>query len=297
MLSSTVVKDAPAPPEVLIPEARDRQRRRYRRSAVLVSIVALVIGLLLALVIAATSGGSGTARPTPKPIAALAASGSGVLVRPVLCFAPPYEAAASTSTSTASPACGASYLLTAAALDVTPTHNGYSWNRGGPDPALAGYPSTSDEPNRTVLLGARGAISSVARMVLGPSELRLSATDVGSVVTHKSHAGLLERDHPPQCCRRGRLGSCGPGKLPSVPGHRRRGQSRLHVSCPALPNLVFLARWQGCHLRQPRTSHRDRCEGLRQHLPSKRVINRSTTCNHVFADATSDVIGRIDDRQ
>jgi hypothetical protein len=189
MLGSTVVKDAPAPPEVLIPEARDRQRRRYRRSAVLVSIVALVIGLVLALMIAATSGGSGTARPAPKPIGALVASGSGVLVRPVLCFAPPYEAAASTGSTGASPACGASYLLTAAALDVTPTNDGYSWNRGGPDPGLAGYPSTSDEPNRTVLLGARGAGSSVARMVLGPSELRLSATSAGSVVTHKSHAG------------------------------------------------------------------------------------------------------------
>ena len=191
MLSSTVVKDAPAPAEVLIPEARDRQRSRYRRSAVLVSIVALVVGLLLALVITATSSGSRTSRPTPKPFATLAASGTTILVRPVLCFAPSYVAAPMGSGG-ALPACGTPYLLTAAALDVTPTHNGYSSNGGAPDPALAGYPSsTSDAPNRTVLLGGPGPYPfGATRAVLGPSELRLSATDVGSAVAQKDHAGF-----------------------------------------------------------------------------------------------------------
>jgi hypothetical protein len=194
MLDSTIMEDAAAPPEVLIPEARDRQRRRYRRSAVLVSIVALVLGLVLALVITATSSGSGTARPTPKPIATLAASGTTVLVRPVLCYAPSYEATASSGSSTALPACGAPYLLTATALDVTPAHNGFVSKGGTPDPALARYPSnSSDAPNQTVLLGGPGEYPfGATRAVLGPSELRLSTTDVRSVLAQKAGAFIWD---------------------------------------------------------------------------------------------------------
>jgi hypothetical protein len=191
MLDTTVSGNAPAPVEVLIPEARDRQRRRYRHSMVLVSIVALLVGLLLALVIAATSSGSGRSRPTPKPVATLAASGPTVLVRPVLCFAPPYETTASTG-SVVLPACIAPYLLTAAVLDVTPTRNGYSSNGGAPDPGLAGHPSsTGDASNRTVLLGGQGPYPfGATRALLGPSELRLSTTDVASVVAQKARAGF-----------------------------------------------------------------------------------------------------------
>lgn len=177
--------------EVLIPEARDRQRRRYRRSAVLVAIVALLVGLLLAVVITATSSGSGTSRPTHKPIAMLAASGGTVVFRPVLCFAPPYDATASPGSGGALPTCGAPYQLKASAIDVTPTHHGYSSNKSAPDPALAGYPSsTSDAPNQTVLLGGQRPDSLGEREVLGPSELKLSPTDVGSVVTQKDRAGV-----------------------------------------------------------------------------------------------------------
>ncbi len=74
------------PSRVLVPEARHRQQRRYRRSAVMWSHVALLVGALIALLITTTSGGSGTSRPTSTPPVAVAERGP-VLVRPVLCFA------------------------------------------------------------------------------------------------------------------------------------------------------------------------------------------------------------------
>jgi hypothetical protein len=180
MSEKTFVGDAPAPTEVLIREARDRQRRRYRRSAATAVLVALLVGGLIALLVATTSSGSGTSRAASRPSSVVTGRGP-VLIRPVLCFAYPYVASAPRQAG-AVPSCAAPYELTAAALNVTPNAapQGYSSNNVLPDPALAGYPSsTRDAPSRVVLLGGLGGQDGAERFVLGPSELRLSAANVG----------------------------------------------------------------------------------------------------------------------
>ena len=183
MAQSTIVDDTP-PVEVLIPEARQHQQRRYRRSAVIVSLVALLVGALIAVLITTTLSGSGTSRRTTPPSAA-GLSRSMVLIRPVLCFAPPYTATAPGPTGSL-PQCPAPYELTASALHVTPSPTGFSSNNIAPYPALAGYPnSTGDSPNRAVLVGGFN-ITPRERYLLGPSEMRLSAANVGSVVTQKN---------------------------------------------------------------------------------------------------------------
>jgi hypothetical protein len=189
MYESTIVK-APPPAEVLIPEARYRQRRRYRRSASLVLIVVLLAGVLLALLISTTSSGSGTAPATSKP-SVVAATRATVLIRPVLCFAPPYVA--SQAKSSPLPGCGGPYLQSNSNLGEKPNTSvrGYSTNLVGPDPTLAGYPSsTHDVPSHTVLLaGLSGPPPTGGRYVLGPSEMRLSAADVESASAHRSRTG------------------------------------------------------------------------------------------------------------
>jgi len=189
MAESTTIDDAPAPAQVLIPEARHRQRQRYRRSAILVSIVALLVGALVALLITTTSGGSGTARDPSKP-AALAAGRATVLIRPVLCFAPPYVA--SQKDGGPLPACAAPYETSAAGLNITPmaSHEGYSSNNVAPDPALAGYPtSTRDTASRVELLGGLRPQNGGERFLVGPSEMRLSAANVTSAVVRHNETG------------------------------------------------------------------------------------------------------------
>jgi SecDF, P1 head subdomain len=190
MSSPTVVDDTPAPVEVLIPEARSRQQRRHRRSVILISIVALLVGGLVALLITTTSSGSSTAHDTLKPSTAWVGRAS-VLIRPVLCLAYPYVA--SQQKTGPVPPCAAAYQLTAAALNVSPNSAqvGYSSNTPLPDPATAGYPSsTHDSPTHTVLLGGlNGGPPVRARWVLGPSEMRLSASDVDSAAAQKNQTG------------------------------------------------------------------------------------------------------------
>jgi hypothetical protein len=180
----------PPPTEALIPEARYRQRRRYRRAAVLISLVALLAGALVAVLIAAISGGPGTTRVTSNPTVA-AGRHAPVLVRPVLCLAPPYVA--DQTKSGPLPVCAAPYQQTAANLDFTPNSaiEGYSSNNVGPDPALTGYPdSTRDSQTRSVLLaGLKGVEPVGQRYVLGPAEMRLSAADVDSASAVKNPAG------------------------------------------------------------------------------------------------------------
>lgn len=192
MSESTIVDDTPAPVEVLIPEARHHQRRRYRRSAVIASLVALLVGALIALLITTTSSGSGTSRSTPPP-SAVGASHSTVLIRPVLCYAPPYSATTPRPVGPlGGPPCAAPYELKQSALDVTPMSapQGYTSNTIAPDPSLAGYSnSTHDSPNRVVLLGGKRPINGGQRYLLGPSEMRLSAANVGSVVAQKDRTG------------------------------------------------------------------------------------------------------------
>jgi len=190
MSRSTIVDHAPAPVEVLIPEARYRQRQRYRRSAVLISIVALLVGALVALLITISSSGPGTTHDASKP-STVAAGRATVLIRPVLCVASPYVP--SQRKTGPVPACAAPYLLTAGALNVSPNsaQAGYSTNTPGLDPALAGYPSsTRDSSTSTVLLGGLAGGPPVhERWVLGPSEMRLSAADVESASAQKDQTG------------------------------------------------------------------------------------------------------------
>jgi hypothetical protein len=191
MFDSTIVDDPPAPAEVLIHEARQRQRRRYRRSAILISVVALLVGALVAVLVTTISSGSGPSR-SPSAPAAVMAGRSTVLIRPVLCYAYPF--APSKSVGGRLPACGAPYALTATALGVTPQSSpfGYSMGNVRADPALAGYPSsTRDVPGRTVLLSTSLPESGTGsqRYLLGPSEMRLSASDVSSTSAQRNQGG------------------------------------------------------------------------------------------------------------
>jgi hypothetical protein len=184
----TSLIDAPATAEALIPEARQRQRRRYRRSAVFALLVALLVGVLVALLITATSSGSGPSGNRSN--ASLAATpGRGTeLIRPVLCTASPFAGAQRRNGPL--PQCGARYAMTSTALSVTPTSasKGYVAKFITPDPALTGYPnSTSDAPGHVVLLG--GLTPGSPRYLLGPSEMRLSASDVESASAHKNALG------------------------------------------------------------------------------------------------------------
>jgi hypothetical protein len=190
MSRSTIIEEAPAPAVVLIPEARNRQHRRYRRSAVLISIVVLLVGSLIALLITTMSSGSSTTGDVSKP-SAIGTGRDAVLIRPVLCLASPYVADQKEGGPV--PTCGARYLLTAAAMNVSPNsaQEGYSSNTPGPDPALAGYPSsTRDAPTHIVLLvGLSGGAPVDERWVLGPSEMRLSGADVESASAQKDRTG------------------------------------------------------------------------------------------------------------
>ena len=163
----TIADRPPAPAEVLIPEAKARQRKRYRRTAIVVSLSALLVGGLVALLVAALSTGSGNSRTAPR--ASVAGGGVPiVLVRPALCFAAPYSAKAPRESASLPTSCPRRLALRAPfdpAAEI-------------PDPALAGYPSTSrDRADQTVLLGQnRGQ----TRTLLGPSVMRLSSATVQS---------------------------------------------------------------------------------------------------------------------
>jgi hypothetical protein len=189
MARFTITKE-PAPAEVLIPEARHRQRRRYRRSALLISTAALLVGALIAVVVTVTSNGSGTPRGPSRP-SALVARRDVVLIRPVLCFAWPYLA--NQKKTGPVPSCAAPYQLTAAALDVIPDQStsGYSAKQPIPDPTFEGYRSSArDSPKDTVLIQAlRGGPAVAQRFLLGPSEMRLSGVDVTSASAQKDRIG------------------------------------------------------------------------------------------------------------
>jgi len=191
MSEPTVVGDVPAPAEVLIPEAR--QRQRYRRSAIVVSLMALLAGAVVAVLITLTSSGSGTPRDASRPPSVAGAGLATVLIRPVQCFTLPVFPAPKKS----GPLPSCADPLTARALDVTPNASGqgYSSSTVGLDPALAGYPTSArDTPDRNVLLAALWPwnVTNVAgkqKYLLGPSEMRLSGANVGSVGVQKNRVG------------------------------------------------------------------------------------------------------------
>jgi preprotein translocase subunit SecD len=193
------VKDpVPAPTEVLIPEARDHQKRRYLWTALVATLAALVLAALIGgavIVFSRSPTGSGARHPAAP--AALASSSSFVYFRPVLCVAPAYAPAAGAVPSATTPSCSPSSLLDASNLDVTPGSaktdpDGFMTNNVPPDGALATVPSTSraaDLPSATVLLSTtRGAAGYEGpRVVLGPAQMTSASISTASV--HKDQFG------------------------------------------------------------------------------------------------------------
>jgi hypothetical protein len=206
MHSSTMKTEtagAPQPAEVLIPEARQHQRTRYRRRGAAVVVVALVVVALIisAVLLVRGPAASGKAHGDPKPAPAVLSTSGVVYFRPVLCFAAPYaRPAGGTSQAGQSgtepiPACAAGSLLSAANMDVTPNNGaqGYSSNNWSPDPQYAPYPSTNVHSpgyaSRTVLLpGLNGACNETTneRCVLGPAEMSSRAVAKASVTRNQT---------------------------------------------------------------------------------------------------------------
>jgi hypothetical protein len=164
---------------------------RYRCFPIFISLVALLVGILVALLMTTASSaasGSGTSKRSGHAV-----GGATILIRPVQCYASPYVP--SQSANGPLPTCGDPYLLTTAAIDVSPggSVQGYASNNLAPDPAFAGYPNTAhDTPIQSVLLGdLRGQSASAERYLLGPSEMRLVAANVESTSVQKTRYGQL----------------------------------------------------------------------------------------------------------
>ena len=199
---NTDLADPPqTPTEVLIPEARHRQRRRYLRTGVILMLCALVLAGLLAAAVAASGGTTGGKTQAGSRVVASSARGH-IYFRPVLCFAPNYNPAQSVSVTPSQPSCTPKSALTLRNLNVQPeTFNaGFTSDFVLPDSALAGVPSTkasADKPSNTVVLpGVKGACNvgvATLRCVLGPAEMS-SALIKSATVTH-SHLGTWIVDY------------------------------------------------------------------------------------------------------
>ena len=191
----------PAPTEVLIPEAREHQKRRYLWTGLMATLAALVLAALIGGAVVLFSGspaGSGEQRPADQ--AALVRSTTYVYFRPVLCAAPAYSSGATPGSAVTTPSCTPTSDLSVSNLAVTPgsSPTGFSSNNVAPDPALAGVPSTShpaDVASATVLLPAtRHSFQySGPRFVLGPAEM--TNTSVGSASAHKEQTGQWMVDY------------------------------------------------------------------------------------------------------
>jgi hypothetical protein len=173
MSRSTTTDNPPASAEVLIPEARDHQRRRHRRGTIVVSLAVLLVGGLASALITVTSEGSETSHVAPRVPTSEAAVPT-VLIRPALCYAPAYNSNAPRPTGSLPTRCPAPYILTS--QGGTP-HLGFA---ADPDPGLADYPSTTrDRANQVALIGSPGGPGE--RVLVGPASMRLSAATVESV--------------------------------------------------------------------------------------------------------------------
>jgi hypothetical protein len=192
-----IQREKPPPTEVLIPEARKHQKQRYVRTGIVTVVCALIVAGLIAGAVVVFGGPSASGRPKGSLSQPTVVGAAGaVLLRPALCYAPLYSAAA-TKPAGASPSCGAPYALTAAALNVEPqsaTPNGFSSINVGPDPALAAYPSSRhDVAGSAVLLGGPPGDRN-ERVLLGPAAMKLSASDVVNAAARKNHYGSWEVD-------------------------------------------------------------------------------------------------------
>jgi hypothetical protein len=199
----TETAESPAPAELLIPEAREHQRTRYRRSAAFLAIAAAVVAAVVvaALLLWGGPATQGNPRSDPKAVAAAAAGTSGlVYFRPVLCFAAAYAAPAGGAALAGTepiPDCAAGSLLSVANVAVEPGANspvGFSSASTPPDPQYASYPSTSTRTpgfsSRAVLLpGLHGACdeNAAVRCVLGPVEM--SSRSIGKVTVQPPQDG------------------------------------------------------------------------------------------------------------
>jgi hypothetical protein len=207
-IMTTETTGSPAPAEVLIPEARQHQKQRYRRRGAIVVIAALVAAALVlsSLLLLHGPAAGGRAQADPKPAGAAAASAQ-VYFRPVLCFAvayaPPAGAGAGGTPGGTEPipACAAASLLSAANMDVAPSRSplGFSSANVSPDSLYASYRSSSVEKpgyaSSTVLLpGLNGACDQIkaTRCVLGPAVMSSRSIATATVVHSRTGQWLVD---------------------------------------------------------------------------------------------------------
>jgi hypothetical protein len=190
--------DAPPPPiEVLIPEARAHQRRRYTRTGAVIVVTALVGAALIAAAVALWGSPAGSkSQASPAPAGAAGAVSGRVDFRPVLCLVPPYTPGDSTPVTLGASTCSAGSRMSAQNLNVKPTSSDFSSNNVPVDSALAGVPSTApsaDASATTVLLPEVGPQRPGAvRYVLGPAQM--TSASVASARTIRTSYGDWEVD-------------------------------------------------------------------------------------------------------
>ena len=173
--------------QLLFEEARQRRRRRWLISGIVVLAGLLLVGTIVT--VTSWRGDHASVAPaTAPPVMNAASPSAGAFsVRPLLCFASAATPGVGASAVSAPlPVCAAASALTVSNLEITPTPSnvvGYTSNldRVPVDPQFAAYPSTDtahDAAGATVLLpGTTGAPGSV-RYVLGPAGL--TGSDVRS---------------------------------------------------------------------------------------------------------------------
>jgi hypothetical protein len=196
----------PAPAEMLIPEARDHQKRRYLWTGLVATLAALVFAALIGGAVVLFSGSpSGSRSQRPAAAAAPAtAHTSYVYFRPVLCGAPAYSSGDASGAATAPLSCSPTSVLSASNLGVDPAGatngaDGFVSNHVEADTALAAVPSTShpkDTSSATVLLPVtpRSNIGlGYPRLVLGPAQM--TNASVGSASAHRNQTGQWVVDY------------------------------------------------------------------------------------------------------
>jgi hypothetical protein len=169
-------------PQLLFREARQRRRRRWLTAGIAVAVFLLAIGLTVGL-----TGGQGGGKQSHPSTSALKPTGSvlstaSFSIRPILCYAPPYNPYTGEGALTPSlPACGPQYALTPENLQVTPDQgnaNGYSSNEQmSLDPQFGPYQSTpyANMSNSASVLLPGGTAFGNDRYVLGPAAIDASA--------------------------------------------------------------------------------------------------------------------------
>ena len=178
--------------QLLFEEARQRRRRRWLISGIVVLAGLLLVGSIVA--VTSWRGDHASVAPataTPPVVNAALLSAGDFSVRPLLCFASAATPGVGASAVLAPlPVCAAAFALTVSNLEITPTPSnvgGYTsnLNQVPVDPQFAAYPSTDnahDAAGASVLLpGTTGTPGSV-RYVLGPAGL--TASDVKSAKAH-----------------------------------------------------------------------------------------------------------------